>query len=263
MPDRWVCLLYHDITPASSGVGGGPEHFAVTRATFADQLDTLRCHGWEGVTLEQALVPSTRQRIAISFDDGDEGQYHQAVPELVSRGMTATFFITTTWVGRRGYVTWDQLREMRDAGMSIQSHTRTHPFLSLLGHDQLTEELRGAREELYAHLGHEPTTLAFPGGDPPRRQLRHLLLDAGYQTIATSRWGGNAPNAAAHPVRYIRRCTLRGEPSQDYFRRVVALDRWLLARRTIRDGGLRTLRTMLGRTRYAAWRRRVLDVVGG
>jgi peptidoglycan/xylan/chitin deacetylase (PgdA/CDA1 family) len=255
--------MYHDVA-SGPAPGGSDAYFAVSRAVLARQLDLIAESGARGCSLEEALVRPGTGRTAITFDDGTSGQLDRAVPELASRGMTATFFVATAWVGRPGYISWDGLREMKATGLSIQSHTRSHPFLSELAPAEVLEELRASRLELDERLGQDTVTLALPGGDMPRSQPRRLFAEAGYRVVATSRWGVNrdASPGREGPV-LVRRCTVRGEPETDEFRRVLAGELWLGLRRRAREATLGALRTSLGASRYARWRRRLLQRLGG
>jgi len=254
-----VCLIYHDVGATEEALTGGKTYFSVSQATFDRQLRAIADLGLQGRSIAEMLRDPTGG-VAISFDDGDLGQATRAFPTLARHGMTATFFVTTSWMGTAGYASWDQLREMRDAGMSIQSHTHTHPFLSELDADRLRDELRRSREILDERLEQRTTMLAFPGGDAPRRSLRHLLSECGYEVVATSRWGLN-PGGAGQP-RFIRRCTVRGAPPDAVFSAIVRGDRWLGAKRTARERVLAFLRSSLGPTRYARWRRGFLNSMG-
>ena len=254
----WVCLMYHDVTaePRHGGTGG-PEYFSVSREGFERQLAVIERLGLRGRSIAETIA-NPEGSVAISFDDGDLGQATRAFPALAARGMTATFFVTSSWIGTKGYASWDQLREMRAAGMSIQSHTHTHPFLSELDEPRLREELRRSRQMLDGELGQRTTMLAFPGGDAPRPELRHVLLDEGYEVIGTSRWGRNAASAGTSP-RYIQRCTVRGAPSDEAFAAIATGSAWLSLKKQSRERVLAFLRASLGPTRYARLRRRFLD----
>lgn len=254
----WVCLMYHDITDSSRASGGGPERFSVPVQEFRRQLLQLRELGLEGRTLRAAMAPDAARVVAITFDDGDTGQYERGFRTLAELGMTGTFFITTGWVGQPGRVTWDQLREMRSAGMDIQSHTRAHPFLSELDEARLTDELRGAKEALDRELGQDTDTLALPGGDWPRAALRRVIGMTGHRVVATSRWGLNGATAN-HSSGWatVRRCTVAGTPGAAAFGAVARGDARPL--RQLRELALGTMRSALGPTRYATWRRSFLD----
>lgn len=264
MTGRWVCLLYHDVAAELGRPASGPSRFAVGRRSFEAHLDLIRDCGYRGCAIATALVATTEPRVAISFDDGELGQCTHALPALVARGMTATFFITTSWVGRAGFVTWAHLRDMKSAGMSIQSHTHTHPFLSELDERALHEELRESKAILDDKLEQATDMLALPGGDPPRAAFRHMVREAGYAVVATSHWGANPDRVppGGGPLR-LHRCTVRGAPALQHMRRILAADWWLGRRRRLREAVLSATRRSLGPSRYARWRRHLLDALAG
>lgn len=260
--DSWIALCYHDVRPEAAPAGGGPDHFTVPLASFECMLDTIAERGFFGCSLAQAFAHPGRRRVAITFDDGNSGQFEHALPALLSRGMTATFYVTTEWVGTPGFMSWDELRHMVACGMSVQSHTATHPFLSELDVESLRAELVESKRKLDAELSQDTAEIAFPGGDPPASALRFMIREAGYRTAVGTRWGTNADGVMRiTPRPFVRRCTARGEITADMARRVVDADPLLRLRWTAKEGALRRLRRMLGASRYARWRRQFLDTV--
>ena len=252
----WICLIYHEVTEHEPRVGGA-DFFSVSASTFARQLSLIAGLGLRGCSIAQAIT-DPRRAVAISFDDGDIGQAERAFPALAARGMTATFFVTTSWVGTPRYASWHQLREMAAAGMSIQSHTHTHPFLSELDEHRLRDELCRSRDLLDEQLQQRTTMIAFPGGDAPRPALRHVLAEEGYDVVGTSRWGRNPARGGGRPW-YVKRCTVRGAPPDAHFSAIVTGDRVLSLKKQTRERVLAFLRSSLGPSRYARWRRRFLD----
>ena len=100
--------------------------------------------------------------------------------------------------GERIYLDWDEAREMLAGGMSMGSHTATHPILGKLSYEAQLAELQGSKQTLEARLGAEITTVAYPLGarwafnDDTRRAAR----EAGYQ-LGLSFYGGfNIPGAS-------------------------------------------------------------------
>jgi len=61
-------------------------------------------------------------------------------------------------------MTWDEARRLRDAGIAIGSHTRTHRTLSRLAPHELEEEIAGACTDLRSRLGLAEIPLAYPYG---------------------------------------------------------------------------------------------------
>lgn len=254
--------MYHDILPQTLAAGGGPQRFDVPLESFERMLDTIAATGHAGCSLAGALQERARPRVAITFDDGTRGQFEYAAPALRRRGMTATFFVVTDWVGTPGFMTWDELRQMTAWGMSIQSHSRSHPFLSELDAGALRTELAESKAALDRELKQNTSQIAFPGGDAPARSLQHLLAETGYTVAAGSRWGVNR-EPSGQAVARIRRCSMRADITTAAARRIIAGDRWLTIANYPREAALNGIRSTLGPTRYARWRRRLLDVLAG
>jgi peptidoglycan/xylan/chitin deacetylase (PgdA/CDA1 family) len=251
--------MYHDVPRAERGAG----YFAVPRPRFAAQLDRIIELGLRGVSLEEALAPRAQDVVALTFDDGDATLPGEALPELIARGMTATFFVITARVGTEGYVTWDELRAMARAGMSVQSHTHTHPFLSELSSVDVTRELRESKARLDAELGQSTAALSLPNGDWPRGWSARDFARAGYPVVATSDWGANAAaRELGDGARVVRRYTVRRQTTEDDVAALLERLPSPLSPEGIRLGALRRLRAALGPSRYARWRRRALELLG-
>lgn len=254
---RWGCLMYHSV-PASAN---GADYFAVPRSEFAAQLDILRALGCRGASLEEVLRSPTSSDgatpVAITFDDGYADNFSEALPELAARGMSATVFVVTSRVGTSGYMTWDELRAMKNAGISIQSHTHTHPFLSTLPPDDARAELETARQLLDRELGQSTTTVALPNGDAPRGWGRADFASAGMEWVATSSFGPNDGRGWR-----VRRYTVRRGTTRAEFARMVRDLPSSWSREGVRLRTLGVVRSLLGVSRYARWRRRVLRALG-
>ena len=93
-------------------------------------------------------------------------------------------------------LTWDHVRELRKAGMDIQSHTRTHRVLQTLLPVELREELAGSRADLERELGETPRALAYPVGHPVlgTSPIRAALETAGYELGFSNGTGANLLN---------------------------------------------------------------------
>ena len=256
---KWISLVYHDVRPQVSASGGGPDRFAVPLQMFERMLDVIDSEGSVGCSLSEALARLGERRVAITFDDATSGQFEYAVPALRRRGMSATIYVVPEWVGRAGFMTWDQLRQARDWGMSIQSHSLSHPFFSELTSPQLMRELVESKRVLDSELQQVTTEIAFPGGDMPNRRLRPLLFELGYRTAVGSRWGHNLDGADPHA--FIKRCTAKGNISEVMARRTVHADPLLMLQHSARESVLRGLRSFIGAGRYSRIRRSALNAL--
>jgi len=88
----------------------------------------------------------------------------QAEVQRIIDGLEAITDIDESWQVALRPVTWEMLAEMRNAGMTIGSHSKTHAFLTNEGEHRLFEETDGSRGELKRRLGVEAQCFAYPGG---------------------------------------------------------------------------------------------------
>lgn len=77
------------------------------------------------------------------------------------------------------YMSWDQVKEMSEAGISFASHAMSHRILCRLSDKECTDELTTSREIIEAEIGIKVRTIAYPNGDHDERVIE-LTRNAGY-----------------------------------------------------------------------------------
>lgn len=102
---------------------------------------------------------------ALTFDDGFLDNFTVAYPLLRKYDCPATFFIPTGCMDRPDMMAPDMLRELSANGMSIGSHSVSHPRLSRLASDQIEYELSASKKWLSDITGVECTEFCYPYGD--------------------------------------------------------------------------------------------------
>jgi len=191
---RVPILVYHSVMPHHPGQTAEQRVLDVDDSVFVAQMRYLVDGGYHVVSLA-ALVDALEGRdtlpkraVVITFDDGWENQYRHAFPILRRFGMSATFFVFTKPIGKDDLLmTWDQLRELQAAGMTIGSHTRTHPVLPAY-HRALHNEVQMSRADIAQHLGRAPDFLAYPFGEWDA-QSAEAARAAGYRAARAYRGG--------------------------------------------------------------------------
>jgi len=109
-----------------------------------------------------------------------------AADVLERRGFTGQFFITANYIGTRGFVTEDNIRELARRGHVIGSHSCSHPLR--MGHcvwTQLVDEWLRSRAILSAILGKDVCDASVPGGDFTP-QVAEAAAEAGITRLFTS-----------------------------------------------------------------------------
>ena len=102
--------------------------------------------------------------VVLTFDDGYADQYADALPLLRQYGARATFYIVTGMVGRRGHVTWSDLRTMLAGGMDIAAHGVRHDDLAHMTGPQQAFQIDDSVLTLEQRLRTRIASYAYPAG---------------------------------------------------------------------------------------------------
>ncbi|WP_221798260.1 polysaccharide deacetylase family protein [Oceanobacter mangrovi] len=167
-----VILQYHHVSTDT------PPETSIAPADFERHLQLLQQQHMTVVSLPQAIKalqqgqPLPPRAVAITFDDAYESIYSQAFPLLKQRGWPFTIFVNPGPVDQQlpGTISWDQLRQMQQAGATIANHTLNHPYLLNRPAGQsldqwLTTEVLGAEQRIKEELGSSTRMLAYPYGE--------------------------------------------------------------------------------------------------
>src|SRR5262249_512227 len=101
----------------------------------------------------------------------------------------------------RDLLTWDEIREMRRAGVEIGAHSDRHDRLTLPKTHHARAGWRGCRAALENELGPGPYAFCYPYGDWDA-SIAAAVREAGFSSAATTDAG---PNRASHEVFALRR----------------------------------------------------------
>jgi peptidoglycan/xylan/chitin deacetylase (PgdA/CDA1 family) len=181
--DRWVLAMSHNVAAAGRPQAHRGQILAyhsigtpwwglndVTPRGFERHLQVAVDDGWSFTTPAEVLAHPDRKQLALTFDDGPITVLTNAVPVLRHHAIPATAFIVTGWADghhRHGYdlvLDWAGVRALRDAGLTIGSHSVTHPDFGLLSPGEARRELEVSRERL-----REMTDVDTDGRRPPVR----------------------------------------------------------------------------------------------
>jgi peptidoglycan/xylan/chitin deacetylase (PgdA/CDA1 family) len=163
-------LTYHSIDDSGSVI-------SVDRATFAAHVRWLARHV-AIVPLEEIVTSSETNVVALTFDDGFQSFVDVALPLLREHDMPATVFVATDYVGKTNswsagalsavpelpLMDWDVLGRLGEQGITLGSHTRTHPNLRRVA-ERLHTEIREAADMIHKELGSRPASFAYPYGE--------------------------------------------------------------------------------------------------
>jgi peptidoglycan/xylan/chitin deacetylase (PgdA/CDA1 family) len=200
---RVVVLCYHSIHPSLPFASASPELFRRHLEWLTDRCDVV---GLSDIgRLAEMQDNLKRPAVALTFDDGYRDNHTQALPLLEAVGAKATFFVTAGLLEQdvdvvarmaalRGVsarevqgMSWEEARELADAGHEVGSHTWSHPVLAMLDAEAARAELVRSKEVIEERLQQPVTSMAYPFGKPKRHftgETERVVGEAGYAIAA-------------------------------------------------------------------------------
>jgi peptidoglycan/xylan/chitin deacetylase (PgdA/CDA1 family) len=104
--------------------------------------------------------------ILLTIDDGFSSFYENAWPYLKNKKIPFILFISTREVGKNGYMTWDQIREVQKSKIGIiGNHSHTHDYLVDMDKEKINYDIDQSIKILKKELGYNPNYFSYPFGE--------------------------------------------------------------------------------------------------
>jgi peptidoglycan/xylan/chitin deacetylase (PgdA/CDA1 family) len=202
-------VMYHHVGLLPPNPDIYRRDLTVSPDLFERTLQQLADRGVETVTMADLFEhfaggPALPKRsVILTFDDGYDDVYEYAFQKLRQRGMVGTFFVTTDFVERPGYLTWAQIQEMADAGMEIAAHSSNHADFTRISPAELRRQLVEPKAILEDHTGQKVRFMAYPAGKY-NAAVMTATRAAGYEAAVTVIHGTRHVPAMAFELRRVR-----------------------------------------------------------
>jgi peptidoglycan/xylan/chitin deacetylase (PgdA/CDA1 family) len=191
-----VSLLFHDVyvgDPGESGfVSQAADRYKLTLPEFDAQLHAVTSARNDAPLcaseIRTAAAPRSRSRLpfVVTVDDGGRSYHTLVADRLETRGWRGHCFVTTNWIGERGFLDAREIRDLDRRGHVIGSHSASHPTrFNACARRQMLDEWRRSRAALEDVLGHDVRVASVPGGYFSTTVAR-TAAEAGIQVLFTS-----------------------------------------------------------------------------
>ncbi len=111
-------------------------------------------------------IKKDKKKILISIDDAFRSFYDEAWPYLKENKIPFILFVSTQPVGKRGYMNWDEIREIEKSDFgNIGHHSHTHDYLIDETLSAFIKDTEQASEIFLKELGYVPTIYSYPFGE--------------------------------------------------------------------------------------------------
>lgn len=220
-------LTYHQIAPTPPK-GTPYRSLVVAPENFERQMRFLKKLGFQGLSMAD-LLPYLRGKktgrvVGITFDDGYQNNFDNALPVLESVGFSSTCYVVSGLIGKTNawdlavgipqtpLMSEDVLRKWVAAGQDIGAHTRNHARLSSASPMELDSEVRGCKVDLEDLFGQEISHFCYPYGDYSEASV-NAVREAGFLSATTTSAGrvhAHSPWWTLNRVSVVRRTSRLG-----------------------------------------------------
>ena len=190
-------LMYHSVSDALDLAPHPYYRTTTSPAAFLAQMQFLHENGYVTCTPAAAVEQLqsgeiNRKQVSITFDDGYQDFLEYAQPVLERFGFTSTVYLPTAFIDKerrafkgRPCLTWTEVRQLQQQGVSFGSHTVTHPQLRELSPHSIHAELVNSKKAMEDQTGQPVNSFAYPYAFPEtdrnfKAVIRDLLVEAGY-----------------------------------------------------------------------------------
>jgi len=172
--------MYHRLNrvdPSSS--------LTVSPESFARQVDWLKRKSFQFLSLDEVImrpkVNLGERAVALTFDDGFRDNYENGFSLLLRHQKSAALFVVVDWIGQKDFMSWSEIRELADAGVTMGSHSLSHRWLpNIMDERELDDEIFGSKKIIEDRLGREVRHFCYPVGGVDER-VAERVKRAGYK----------------------------------------------------------------------------------
>ena len=185
---KLIVIYYHDIV----NVGEGFSYQRVEKENFEQQMCYLRDYVYESIFFEDMEKELPNKAILITFDDGFETVYKNAVPIMKKYGMKGNIYLPTKYVeeNTEHFMSWQMLKELHDTNQcSVAAHTHSHVDIRTLDEENMKKEIEVSNQLLQERLGINTNAFCMPYGKYNKKSIELLKKVGGYRYLFASFYG--------------------------------------------------------------------------
>lgn len=188
---RLPIIMYHYIENVKDPKDVIRQRLDIVPAMFDKQLKDLADNEYQTFFVKD--IPDfmkgkkelPEKSIILTFDDGYEDFYLHAFPILKKYQMKATIYIIYNFIGRKGFMTKDEIQELLDSGLiEVGSHTLDHLYLSKTPVKEAHKQIFDSKKNLEDMFNIKIETFAYPVGAFDK-QVVDMTKEASYSAAVS------------------------------------------------------------------------------
>ena len=137
---------------------------------FNAQMESIKNNNYKFYNPDSFIrdfdAPKREKKILITIDDGFKSFYKEAWPYLKKNKIPFILFVSTEPVGKFGYMSWDEIREIDKSEFGyIGHHSHTHEYLIDMSDEEFIKDIETATQIFKEKLGYSPPIFSYPFGE--------------------------------------------------------------------------------------------------
>jgi len=146
---------------------------------FKKQIDIIKKNNQKFINLDEFNKkyenPKNKKKILITIDDAFYSFYDKAWPYLKENKIPFILFVSTEPVGKYGYMTWDQIKEIeKEDFVTIGNHSHSHSYLVDLNFKKFKDDIDESIKIFKDKLGYNPIYFSYPFGEYSLEQKKYI-----------------------------------------------------------------------------------------
>jgi len=156
----------------------------IRNKVFSEHIKEINSSGIKFINFEkfEKIIKSSTEEnyILLTIDDAFESFYQNAWPILKNKKIPFILFVSTREIGKHGYMTWDQIREVEANNLAtIGNHSHSHEYLVDWEDNEIKKDLETSIKIFKQELGYSPIIFSYPFGEYSNN-LKKIVQDLGF-----------------------------------------------------------------------------------
>ena len=125
---------------------------------------------------DEFAKPKNEKKILLTIDDAFSSFYENAWPYLKKNKIPFILFVSTEPVGKNGYMTWEQIKEVEKEKFAyIGNHSHSHEYMIDFTLEKFKEDIDLSIKIFKEKLGYNPIYFSYPFGEYSLSQKKYIL----------------------------------------------------------------------------------------
>jgi len=146
---------------------------------FKSQIDIINNNNFEfynPANFEKEFnIAKSKKKILLTIDDGFTSFYENAWPYLKENKIPFILFVSTDAIGKFGYMTWNQLKEVEKEEFAfLGNHSHSHEYLINYDFKDFKNDINKSINNFEKKIGYSPIFFSYPFGEYSLEQKNYI-----------------------------------------------------------------------------------------